>query len=200
MQDDASLRISIREKHSFLDGWIVHLHPATMFLRSKVIKIPPKRETKNIYIPEDNTSLTSMRRGEQLNWIKNIVSTMNIAIPTHKTILLTHAPIVGHGGKGTHYNRLSPDKDIDELFVKWVNGEFKFQKDPRVEAVFCGHTHENHIFYHITTENMNDERLDQYNCYYHRQNNRYKPEDEISLTFLEGTFCIETTTATLGYP
>jgi len=136
-----------------------------MFLRSKVIKIPPKRETKNIYIPEDNTSLISMRCGEQLNWVKNIVSTMNIAIPTHKTILLTHAPIVGHGGKGTHYNRLSPDKDIDELFVKWVNGEFKFQKDPRVEAVFCGHTHENHIFYDVETDGMDSpyELLKPYN-------------------------------------
>jgi len=104
-----------------------------------------------------------MRRGEQLNWIKNIVSTMNMAIPAHRIFLLTHTPIVGHGGKGTHYNRRNPDKDMDELFVKWVNGEFKFQKDPRVEAVFCGHTHLNRFYHDVYLDNMDDPY-----CYYNK--------------------------------
>ena len=130
-----------------------------------------------------------MRRGEPLNGFKSIVSTMNMAIPTHKTILLSQAPIVGHGGKGTHYNRRNPDEDMDELFVKWGNGEFESQKDPHVEAVFCGHTHENWIFHDITVDNMNWEKPPHYS----------HPAAFHTLYYNDCTFYIETTTATKNY-
>ena len=127
-----------------------------------------------------------MRRGEQLNWIKNIVSTMNMAIPAHKIFLLTHAPIVGHGGKGTHYNRRNPDKDMDELFVKWVNGGlFESQKDPHVEAVFCGHTHLSGGYKDINELNMD---MKNFNL------------DTENIPFTWSTVYIETTTACKNYP
>ena len=152
-----------------------------MFLRSKVIKIPPKRETKNIYIPEDNTSLISMRCGEQLNWIKRIVSAVHITNPAVKTFLLTHAPLVGHELKA------SP-KDVDVLkdFVNWVNND---KIGSTVEAVFCGHTHENRIFHNITLDNMNEKEPPHYD----------DPTCLQVLYFKYPTFYIETTTATKEY-
>jgi len=74
-----------------------------------------------------------MRRGEQLNGFKSIVSAVHMTNPAAKTFLLTHAPLVGHELKA------SP-KDVDVLkdFVNWVNND---RIGKSVEAVFCGHTH-----------------------------------------------------------
>ena len=98
-----------------------------------------------------------MRRGEQLNWIKNIVSAVHMTNPAVKSFLLTHTPLVGHELKA------SP-KDVDVLkdFVNWVNND---KIGNTVEAVFCGHTHENHIFYDVETDGMDSpyELLKPYN-------------------------------------
>jgi len=128
-----------------------------------------------------------MRRGEQLNWIKNIVSTMNITNPALKTFLLTHPLIVGHGGKGTHQDM---DGDHDRPFVEWVNGEDSdYPEGQYVEAVFCGHWHENWIFHDITVDNMNNENPLHYD----------DPTCLRALYFKYPTFYIETTTATKEY-
>ena len=124
-----------------------------------------------------------MRRGEQLNWIKNIVSAVHMTNPAVKTFLLTHTPLVGHELKA------SP-KDVDVLkdFVNWVNND---KIGNTVEAVFCGHTHENHVFaidpstypYRIDETNMDN-----------------PPETSINLIpFSWSTAYIETITACKKY-
>jgi len=129
-----------------------------------------------------------MRRGEQLNGFKSIVSTMNITNPALKTFLLTHPLIVSHGGKGTHQNIIYGDHD--RPFVEWVNGEDSdYPEGQYVEAVFCGHTHENRIFHNITLDNMNEKEPPHYD----------DPTCLQVLYFKYPTFYIETTTATKEY-
>ena len=126
-----------------------------------------------------------MRRGEQLNWIKNIVSTMNITNPALKTFLLTHPLIVSHGGKGTHQNM---DGDQNLPFVEWVNGEDSdYPEGQHVKAVFCGHMHENWIFCNVTADNMDNPRGDDV------------IHSGVPLLFSWHTLSIETTTATELY-
>ncbi len=51
-------------------------------------------------------------------------------------------------------------------FVEWANGEDSdYPEGQHVEAVFCGHTHENHIFYDVETDGMDSpyELLKPYN-------------------------------------
>ena len=130
-----------------------------------------------------------MRRGEQLNWIKNIVSTMNMAIPTHKIFLLTHPPIVGHSGKGTHQDIIYGDHD--RPFVEWVNGEDSdYPEGQYVEAVFCGHTHENHIFYGVDEVEIDDPDD------YYKPSGPYQWYETLNLAFSERPYYIETYSAT----
>ena len=68
---------------------------------------------------------------------------------------------------------------------------FESQKDPHVEAVFCGHTHENHIFYDVETDGM-DSPPDYSN---EKDPNYVSPFVLISLEMARGTFYIETDTA-----
>ena len=60
------------------------------------------------------------------------------------TFVFTHGPIVGHNGDGTHDDRDTP-------FVEWVN-----EVDMTVEAVFCGHTHQDFIFTGVIPSEIND--------------------------------------------
>ena len=53
------------------------------------------------------------------------------------TVVFTHAPIVGHGGTGTH-NEVD-GTDHDRPFVEWVNGQdSNYLEGQSVEAVFVG--------------------------------------------------------------
>jgi len=121
-----------------------------------------------------------MRRGEQLNWIKNIVSAVHMTNPAVKTFLLTHTPLVGHELKA------SP-KDVDVLndFVNWVNND---KIGNTVEAVFCGHTHENHIFYGVKIDKI------------HKPPEKDDPTGLHHLPFSDMTYYIETDTACKRYP
>jgi len=118
--------------------------------------------------------------------------------------IFTHGPIVGHGGGATHDVpdiMIGPDgelipylRDQDAPFVEWVNGP-----GMTVEAVFCGHTHEDHIFWKVTESNMDypEDIFKQYDIL---------PSQSLTINFepVSGTFYgpvfIETNTACKGYP
>ncbi|HDD60655.1 MAG TPA: hypothetical protein ENF69_06925 [Euryarchaeota archaeon] len=77
-------------------------------------------------------------------------------------------------------------------FVEWANGEDSdYPEGQHVEAVFCGHTHENHIFYDVETDGM-DSPPDYSN---EKDPNYVSPFVLISLEMARGTFYIETDTA-----
>ena len=122
-----------------------------------------------------------MRRGEQLNGFKSIVSAVHMTNPAAKTFLLTHAPLVGHELKAS-----PKDVDVLKIFVNWVNND---KIGSTVEAVFCGHTHENWIFHDITVDNMNWEKPPHYS----------NPAAFHTLYYNDCTFYIETTTTTKNY-
>jgi len=100
--------------------------------------------------PPRMSGLTS----EQLAWMKEDQKQAYTNGKTH-TFIITHGPIVGHGGKGTH-NELG-GTDHDHPFVEWVNGEdSEYPEGQYVEAVFVGHTHENWIFCNVTIDNIDN--------------------------------------------
>jgi len=123
-----------------------------------------------------------MRRGEPLNGFKSIVSAVHMTNPAVKTFLLTHTPLVGHELKA------SP-KDVDVLkdFVNWVNND---KIGNTVEAVFCGHTHENHIFYDVDEVEMDDPDD------YYKPSGPYQWYETLNLAFSERPYYIETYSAT----
>jgi len=75
----------------------------------------------------------------QYNWIVSQVSGSDIA----HAFIFTHASVVGFGG----------DYCILHYRTELVN--FLAQANCKVEAVFSGHKHENHIFHNVTTSNIN---------------------------------------------
>ena len=145
--------------------------------------------------PPRMSGLTS----DQLAWMKEDQKSAYNNGKTH-TFVFTHAPIVGHDGKGTHEDwaqevhpwgalNLYRIAERDKPFVEWVNGDDNnYIEGIFVEAVFAGHMHENHIFaidpsiypYMIDETNMDN-----------------PPEtSRNSIPFSWATTYIETTTAT----
>jgi mRNA degradation ribonuclease J1/J2 len=80
--------------------------------------------------------------------------------------------------------QLKEDHDIP--FVEWVN-----EADMTVEAVFCGHTHQDHIYHSVTINNMNSDQIQQLSS----------PTGSRTLYYTETScYYIETNTACKGYP
>lgn len=139
-------------------------------------------------IAQDPAPCLSGLTTDQLDWMKSDYATAISEGKTH-TFIFTHGPIVGHGGGATHDSIVldAPDEDRDIPFVEWVN-----EDEMTVEAVFCGHTHEDHLFYGVesTESSMNNPPYDYYEI-------DYIPTNQIPLQFSERmTYYIETNTAT----
>ena len=121
--------------------------------------------------------------GEKLAWMKEDQKNAYANGEVH-TFIITHGPIVGHGGRGTH-NELD-GTDHDKPFVEWVNGEdSNYLEGRHVEAVFVGHTHLSGGYKNITVNNMD---MDNFNL------------DTGDIPFDWSTVYIETTTACKNYP
>lgn len=84
----------------------------------------------------------------QIDWMQTDYEEAQVGGSKH-TFVFTHCPIVGHDGGATHNDILGTDYDLP--FVEWVN-----EVDMTGEVVFYGHTHQDHIFYDVTSSIMGE--------------------------------------------
>jgi len=85
-------------------------------------------------------------------------------------------------------------------FVEWANGEDSdYPEGQHVEAVFCGHTHENHIFYDVDLYSLEEEDI--YDGYSEDLTSViyfYSVDSDPEHGICSSPVYIETTTATKG--
>lgn len=105
--------------------------------------------------------------------------------------IFTHAPSVPDGDEyrndHSHESSLLEDNDLE--FVEWLNSE----AGSKVEAVFAGHTHQDHVFYGVSTSEIYAP-VD-----YYKPIGSYSPSDNLQLSFSDSAYYIETNTACKGY-
>jgi len=104
------------------------------------------------------TTILTGLTAAQLAWMQADVAS---SAKPH-TMIFTHAPSVPDGE--TAYRNDHSHIDFHDVnFVEWLNSE----AGSTVEAVFAGHTHQDHIFYDVSTSRMSapDDLLKPYNQY-----------------------------------
>ncbi len=143
------------------------------------------------YMPLDSRRLIGLTDA-QLNWIESDYNAykygMDMMGKEPHCFVLTHGPIAGSeltNGQGIDHTHTQNDEE----FVDWVNGGIN------IEAVFCGHTHEDHIFYDVDTGNVY-----QPPDYSDPEDKNYvAPTTTISLPYSANSYYIETNTATKNW-
>ena len=103
---------------------------------------------------------------DQWEWFTNTATSGSC----EHSFLFLHAPIVGHDGNSKIINH-------DDDFVNWVGGN-------KLEAVFCGDTHENNIYYDVDLGEI------------YKPNSYLEPEGHNTLSLSNKTFYIETSKST----
>ena len=118
---------------------------------------------------------------DQLSWVQyEVASTLK-----NHVMIFIHAPSVPNGSRDDQGDHSHTDKEVwvndgyvtfdsDLEFVEWINTE------PRIEAVFAGHTHQDYIWVDVDVSDMQGpESLP-------------NPKDSHTLYFSERPFYIET--------
>ena len=79
----------------------------------------------------------------QLDWIKWSQEQAVLDGKEH-SFIFTHGPFSGHDTDGFN----SHDQN-DGVFIEWAEGLYNSKVDEKIDAVFCGHTHDPWIFYDV---------------------------------------------------